>query len=227
MKLRNKKTGEIITIGHEIGDDFDGVGLVLWFDHAEGPELDDQKIYGSLAELNEDWEDYKPAEPLIKDKKIRKAVRAWAEAEGIKEVAVLRHLVWGEEMTEIARTSNFKQEIIFKGDLGIKFGDYTITELCGEEEQNAGEVKRYEPGMPQRVVFERMKQDLRGWIEKNKIDRVGTSIHTEPDGRRSVQFIDETNAGDNRLTIIGWPTIGLSEGAIYTPDELLITEEEE
>ena len=36
-----------------------------------------------------DWfEEIKPAEPLIKDKKIRKAVRAWAEANDITEINV-------------------------------------------------------------------------------------------------------------------------------------------
>ena len=40
----------------------------------------------SLAELNEEWEDYKPKEPLIKDEKVRKAVRAWAEANDIRYI---------------------------------------------------------------------------------------------------------------------------------------------
>ena len=36
--------------------------------------------YDSLDGVVEDWEDYTPAEPLIKDKKIRKAVRFKSEA---------------------------------------------------------------------------------------------------------------------------------------------------
>ena len=73
MKLRNKKTGRIleaekILFGNgRIGD------ALEWNTY--------QPAVSSLAELNEEWEDYKPAEPLIKDEKIRKAVRAWAEAE--------------------------------------------------------------------------------------------------------------------------------------------------
>lgn len=53
MKLRNKKTGEIgnFALVRAIGD----------------------INYTSLAELNEEWEDYEPKEPLIKDEKIRKA----------------------------------------------------------------------------------------------------------------------------------------------------------
>ena len=124
MKLRNKKTGEI--------KEWQKVGAI---DYGEMNEVYDAAEYNSLAELNEEWEDCKPAEPIIKDEKVRKAVRAWAEAEGLETVAVMRHLVWGEKMTEIAKISNAKQEITFKGDLGIKTGEYTIAELCGEEEE--------------------------------------------------------------------------------------------
>lgn len=58
---------------------------------------------------------YKSAEPLIKDPKIRKAVRAWAE------------VIWfGDD--EIG----FKYLEPLSLELGIT---YTITELCGEEEE--------------------------------------------------------------------------------------------
>lgn len=89
-RLRNKKTGEIVTIGQELGDDFDGVGLMLWVDHVEGSELDDYKIYGSIDELNEEWEDYKPPEPIIKDEKVRKFVRDWATFNKIVKACIQR-----------------------------------------------------------------------------------------------------------------------------------------
>ena len=56
MKLRNKKTGGLANI---IGEQkfFRVYTVAGWAE------------YNSLAELNEDWEDYKPAEPLIKDEK--------------------------------------------------------------------------------------------------------------------------------------------------------------
>lgn len=63
MKLRNKKTGELST-----RIDVSESGEVFWV-LGKNP-----CCYNTLAELNEEWEDYKPAEPLIKDKKIRKAV---------------------------------------------------------------------------------------------------------------------------------------------------------
>ena len=120
MRLRNKKTGEI--------KDWSCATL------SNTAQIREEKHYASLAELNEDWEDYEPKESLIKDEKIRKAVRAWAETEGIKEVSVMCHLVWGINMTEIAKSDNASLRIVFSGDLGIKMGKYTITELCGEEE---------------------------------------------------------------------------------------------
>lgn len=120
MKLRNKKTGKVIDSNK---------AQIMIIAPNEIPIA-----YLSIGSLNEEWEDYNPAEPLIKDEKVRTAVRAWAEAEGAEEVAVMCHLVWGEKMTEIAKISNAKQEITFKGDLGIKMGNYTITELCGREE---------------------------------------------------------------------------------------------
>ena len=75
---------------------------------------------------------YEPKEPLIKDEKIRKEVRAWAEAEEIE--IICDDLVWGEPMVRIAEDTAY-HKIPFKGSLKIKCGTYTITELCGEEEQ--------------------------------------------------------------------------------------------
>lgn len=49
MKLRNKKTGEIIE------------------DKCLNYILDDTRQFYSLTEFNEEWEDYTPADPLIKD----------------------------------------------------------------------------------------------------------------------------------------------------------------
>ena len=70
MKLRNKKTGEIALVNSFlVCDVFSG--------------------YKTLSDFLEEWEegeDYEPKEPLIKDEKIRKAVRAWAEACGAKQI---------------------------------------------------------------------------------------------------------------------------------------------
>lgn len=134
MKLRNKKTGEITQV-----NDWDFVGLVLKVDHSEDTiEMDDKIEYHSLAELNEEWEDYKQAEPLIKDPKIRKLVRDWAEMNGINKIIVFDQssspyipagqVVFAENAGRL--------RICFKTD--EKFDTdriYTVPELCGEEEE--------------------------------------------------------------------------------------------
>lgn len=77
---------------------------------------------------------HESTEPLIKDEKIRKAVRAWAEALGNRSAFVEK--------------SNFESNrlIITNGPAEISFNielpenlepleRYTIEELCGEEEE--------------------------------------------------------------------------------------------
>lgn len=118
MKLRNKKTGEVADLS------IFGIELNI--------RKENQPIYNSLAELNEEWEDYKPAEPLIKDEKIRKAVRTWAEACGVYKVMVA-HPTSGT--TTLASISN-PYKISFSNERAfLPMGkEYTIDELCGEEE---------------------------------------------------------------------------------------------
>ena len=115
MKLRNKKTGEV---------------KKMWKDNICLSFSDCNKVYYSLAELNQEWEDYKPAEPLIKDEKIRKAVRAWAEANDITEINVASngYELWGGDDDWC---------IHFGGNpfKDIKPLKYTIAELCGEDEE--------------------------------------------------------------------------------------------
>lgn len=116
MKLRNKKTGglancEPIEVKTDAG----------FHD------------YYSLAELNADWEDYTPKEPLIKDEKIRKAVRAWAEANEIETVEYDDYWV---SFRRDDKTISFKDEDSRLGFYELENSrDYTIDELCGEEEE--------------------------------------------------------------------------------------------
>ena len=120
MKLINKKTGEV---------------KKMWKDNICLSFSDCNKVYYSLAELNQEWEDYKPKEPLIKDEKIRKAVRAWAEANNIRAV-------YYSPEEDGFYVKNFDGEIvasIYFGDKPMEedgYGEhYTIAELCGEEEE--------------------------------------------------------------------------------------------
>lgn len=124
MKLKNKQTGEIIDGGDYLNvyDDLDHQGK-SWH-------------YNSLAELNADWEDYEPKEPLIKDEKIRKAVRAWAEANEREYLLVIKS---GGRL-EISDGSPHLIYISFHVDNDtLKILDdrtyYPIEELCGEEEE--------------------------------------------------------------------------------------------
>ena len=88
--------------------------------------------YDTLAELNKYWEDYKIVEPLIKDEKIRKAVKAWAESNYYDKL-----LIYHDHTAISFYNEDDDNEITF--NTIEKFGlehlkCYTITELCGEEE---------------------------------------------------------------------------------------------
>lgn len=130
MKLRNKNTGEIIDLDiANIKAQFGVISVI-----PEPVKLGgDEFVYHSLAELNQEWEDYKPTEPLIKDKKVRKAIRAWAEACFIETVEYDEYWV---SFRRDDKTISFKDE---DGCLGFyeleNSRDYTIDELCGEEEE--------------------------------------------------------------------------------------------
>ena len=125
MKLRNKKTGEIVEPLSS-----GPIDLYFYLNKYEENEVD-RKTYQSLAELNNDWEDYEPKEPLIKDKKIRKAVRAWAEANGIGGC------ICKEEIHCITFETERGMFISFENaDPITPEGNYTIDELCGEEEDD-------------------------------------------------------------------------------------------
>ena len=126
MRLRNKKTGEVVVEINKIG--------LVWNKYGMPAEIGQ---YDSLAKLNEEWEDYVPTEPLIKDEKIRKAVRAWADANNINS----RHYHENDvkfnslehELTWIDTSIQFNE---FGTLEGLEDGKrYTIAELCGEGEE--------------------------------------------------------------------------------------------
>ena len=123
MKLRNKKTGKIVNV-NKIG---------LAYNQVNAPF--DLGVYNSLAELNEEWEDYTPQEPLIKDEKLRKALWVWADENRIKKVG------FKLDKGNTSCACYFYDESCDICEFGLKFylaidADkiYTIAELCGEEE---------------------------------------------------------------------------------------------
>ena len=124
MKLRNKKTGNIGDYLCAIqGDD-----IKLW----SATNSYETYHYKCMSEFINEWEDYKPVEPLIEDQKTRKVFREWADLFGAKRFRV-DHLC---EFGRTVITSNDLEEepsIELPGYFGIDSETYTIVELCGEE----------------------------------------------------------------------------------------------
>lgn len=122
MKLRNKKTGKIV-IARKIG--FERYSF-------------DEYTYNSLAELSEEWEDYKEPEPLIKDAGVREVLRLWAMANHIPRNA--KSIEYQMADTLEGTLSEFwcdSLHIVFWSIVApdaIHGQCYTIDELCGEEE---------------------------------------------------------------------------------------------
>ena len=129
MRLRNKKTGEVFESFRS-----EPIDLYFYSNEHEGKDMIDRKTYQSLAELNEEWEDYIPAEPLIKNEKVRKAVRAWAEANGVGTVLYKEdNYRFYADDTEIGSMIEFENIPEY---IGLRHEHrYTIAELCGEEEE--------------------------------------------------------------------------------------------
>lgn len=130
MKLRNKNTGEIVEAYK--GEPID-LFIYLGTDE-EGNELD-RRTYHSLAELNEEWEDYTPTKPLIEDEAKRSVFKAWAEILG-------RDLEKADFKYDAERNGfdcYLAESIIeFANGEGINCVDreiYTFRVLCGEEEE--------------------------------------------------------------------------------------------
>ena len=117
------KAGEIFYLS-DIGNlihESDGVVAYSWSTIDKFPNI-----------LTDWFEEIKPAEPLIKDKKARKAVRAWAEANEVLEVFIDR--IGDGTYIELYDEDDGRRRISTLRPVGLKIGEaYTIDELCGEE----------------------------------------------------------------------------------------------
>ena len=175
MKLRNKKTGEIVDFSKGNYISSKDYGFVIYKDGGRGIE------YRSLAELNEEWEDA-PAEPLIKDEKIRKAVRAWAEACGYNGACIVEYDKRFNELSGIGHTT-----VISLGEIDFNLEDrkrYTLAEL-NEELEDA-------PAEPL-IKDEKICKAVRAWAEANGLDKVYYSadfvrFSDDPDFSISIDF---------------------------------------
>lgn len=129
MKLRNKKTGKIVIVEF-ISDYQTDDGTEIGF---RVKNTLNYYSYPSIAELNDEWEDVEDINvtniPLIKDEKIRRAVRTWAEANNVNLVRIVGVRTLQSEHQGI--------EIGFNTDLFVGWVTAlkTIDELCGEEEE--------------------------------------------------------------------------------------------
>ena len=123
MKLRNKKTGKIIESE-----------CITMFGPSDGSgACRSIKEFYTLAELNEEWEDY---EPLILDELDRKIIRLWAHNNKLKTVISYGHDAW------IGLRGVDSQGNIWKIELNSMFSSqledgksYSIDDLCGAEEK--------------------------------------------------------------------------------------------
>ena len=128
MRLRNKNTGEVVRF-------YDGISL-------------NGEDYDSLAELNEEWEDYEPVEPIF-DEKIRKGIRAWwdmqdnpfkaasvllisenKDLDGFYHWSIFGYIRNGAEKMSTKLEFRTKKLYAYK-----PHHDYTKEELCGEEKE--------------------------------------------------------------------------------------------
>lgn len=122
MKLRNKKTGEIIS-KIDVSQDNEGIWVME----------NKPRFYRTLAELNEEWEDYEKAAPLIKDEKIRKIIREWAGENDSTRA------VYYSPKNALADSygNSISFNLIFRE---LNHGaEYTIAELCGDSKEDEDE----------------------------------------------------------------------------------------
>ena len=117
MKLRNKKTGEV--------KDFSVYGDIVWLGNYR---------YNSLAELNEEWEDYIPKEPLVSAKEIREEIKLFSYR---NEIACFRYQARnGALYNEASNGAVISLEVIDIREVELLVDGclYTIDYLCGDEE---------------------------------------------------------------------------------------------
>ena len=123
MKLRNKKTGEIIALSDYTFASYDDG---IRYGH---------HIYYSLAELNEEWEDCIPDKPLIEDEAKRNVFKAWAETLG-RDLERVDFKYDAERNSFNCHAAD--STIEFANGEGINCVDreiYAFRVLCGEEEE--------------------------------------------------------------------------------------------
>lgn len=142
MKLRNKKTGKVFDVIVREKSNGDGeYSIIVCNLRALRSARSVSSIlgeYDSLAKFNEDWEDYKPIEPLIDDKDIRNRLKKWMEAIGISLDTCLTRMQSGDYGLIIECGDNriafrYYKKLLYRRKTR-KTDLVTMRELIGEKE---------------------------------------------------------------------------------------------
>ena len=127
-KLRNKKAGVIVKfLSLELVDEDE---IEFTYELPNGHE--NACSYSSLEKFKEEWEIYKPVEPLLEDEKIRKALRAAYDAAPHRDNVVYFDGRWtfrGDKFEVMFDDREIKIEGWTEGKA------YHIEELCGEDKE--------------------------------------------------------------------------------------------
>lgn len=145
MKLRNKKTGGIWNIPKMRHPTIQEDGISFFAHNRDEGCL---FSYKSIAELNEEWEDYEPVEPIF-DEKIRRGIRAWwnmqdnpfkyahvmlkrsdKDLDGFYHWIIFAYIRNGKE--RVSTDLEFRTKNLYDYNPNH---DYSKEELCGEEEK--------------------------------------------------------------------------------------------
>lgn len=127
MKARVIKEWEMYGITHKVGE----IMTISLHSPSGLPMISDRDAFllknGFIEEIKE---------PLIKDEKIRNAVRAWADANEIVKAFVvmdknMNWIVYGDDIDRNRFMIEFFDRVVSEND---ETNNYTIDELCGEEE---------------------------------------------------------------------------------------------
>ena len=137
MKLRNKKTGEIIEV-ESLDVDSPTEGIVGI------PSFDRKGSYNSLAELNKEWEDYD-------DTKDHWCITFYGKARRIGSYATREEIAECKQIGNYFETKEEAEKAVEKlkawkrlKDKGFKFDGYDVAhnsngDLCGQLFYNAGD----------------------------------------------------------------------------------------
>lgn len=136
MKLRNKKTGEIVepTSVEWVADD------EITFAYTTADDCGKALSYHSLAEFNEEWEDCELTVPKISDAEWRCIVRKWYKLNDLKGLIRIqfdaknyRIIGWREGEDFDGQEIDIPLNVLDKS-IG-RMDKYSIDDLCGEEKE--------------------------------------------------------------------------------------------